>query len=80
MAQLYDATGNIQDALSNYYQAIKIGESINDSTLLSNSNQNLGFTYLNLDKLDSALSFGQKAIHYSNVSGFQKYNGRYFYQ
>ena len=75
VAKLYHATGNEHDAIASYYQALKIGESINDSMLLSNSNQNLGFTYLDLDKLDSALSCGQKAISYSNVQGFQKYRG-----
>ena len=75
IARLYDGTGNIQEALSNYYQAIKIGEVINSYDLLSTANLNLCRTYLNLNKLDSALSLAEKAIHYADISGFQRYKG-----
>jgi signal transduction histidine kinase len=72
MATLYMGTGNIQEALSHLYQAVKIGEGINLYILLSDANGNLSITYMNLNKLDSALSFAQRSIHYSNVSGKQK--------
>ncbi len=70
---LYQGTGNMQDALSHYNQAIKIGEVINSYDLLSNANLNLSGTYISLNKLDSALSSVEKAIHYADTSGFQRY-------
>jgi len=79
IATLYISTGNIEEALSHLYQAVKIGESINHYILLSDANLNLSTTYLKLNKLDSALSFAQKAIHYSDISGFQKNKGSMLY-
>ena len=75
IAQLYRATGNIQDELSHFNQAIKIGESVNNYDLLSTANMNLAVTYLTLNKLDSAKSLVEKAIHYADISGFQRYKG-----
>ena len=78
IALLYKSTGNIEDALSNFNQALKIGESISDYTILSFVNYHLSNLYVSLNKLDSALSFVQKAIHYADVSGFQKYKRNMF--
>ena len=75
IAMLYRGTGNTQDELSHFYQAIKIGEVINSYDLLSTANLNLGNSYVNMNKLDSALSSADKAIHYADISGFQRYKG-----
>ena len=76
---LYLGTGNFQEAISNLQQAIKINERINFPSLLSDANGNLGRAYINLNKLDSALIFTQKAIHFSNVSEMQKNKGGWLY-
>ena len=78
IALLYRSTGNIQDALSNFYQALKIGESISDYTILSFVNYHLSNLYIRLNKLDSALSFVQKGIHYADIGSFQKYKRNMF--
>jgi signal transduction histidine kinase len=76
MARLYGSTGHKEKELSNYYEALKIGKGINDQTFLSIVNMSLGLAYLNLNKLDSALAFEQKALNYSNSSGYQINKGR----
>ena len=68
---LYGNTGNFEKQVSNCIEALKIAESVNDQSLLSVVNMNLGMAYMNLNKLDSALAFEQKALDYSNTSGFQ---------
>jgi len=75
LGHLYGSTGNIEKQISSYKQTISIGETINDPTILSLVNMNLGETYYNLNKLDSALVFEKKALIYSNASGFIAYKG-----
>ncbi len=65
----------LEKQISSYKQTISIGETINDPTILSLVNMNLGETYYNLNKLDSALVFEKKALIYSNASGFIAYKG-----
>ena len=71
MAGLYGNTGNVQKQLSNSMEALKIGESIHDESILSTVNMNLGRLYVSLNKLDSALIYEQRALEYSNTSGFR---------
>jgi signal transduction histidine kinase len=52
-----------------------MAESLNEHTILSLVNMNLGETYLKLKKLDSAFTFNKEALEYSNSSGFKKYQG-----
>jgi tetratricopeptide (TPR) repeat protein len=75
LSNLYSATGNTQNALTNILEAKKIGESIDDQTLLSVVNMNVGNVYMNLNKLDSALLFAQKSLVYTDTSGFKKFKG-----
>jgi tetratricopeptide (TPR) repeat protein len=76
MAGLYAYTGNVQKELSNSMEALKIGEIINDESILSTVNMNIGWLYLRLNKLDSALIYEHRALEYSNTSGFRKYKGQ----
>jgi tetratricopeptide (TPR) repeat protein len=76
MARLYGGTGDTEKELSNYFEALKIGKSINDQAFLSIVNMSLGLAYMNLNKLDSALAFEQKALDYSNTSDFQINKGQ----
>ena len=75
LARLYGFTGNIEKQLYNCFEALKNAEIVGDPANLSNIYSNLGRTYGELDKLDSALSFLEKSIHYYDVSGFKKYKG-----
>ncbi len=72
MGHLYGATGNNKKQVANYYMAINLGESVQDSFLISLANMNLGDVYLRLNKLDSALVFEQKALSFISV---KKYEG-----
>jgi two-component system, NtrC family, sensor kinase len=75
LARLYGFTGNIEKQLFNCFEALKNAEIVGDPANLSNIYSNLGRTYGELDKFDSALSFLEKSIHYYDVSGFKKYKG-----
>src|SRR5215211_850580 len=76
LARLYGGTGDTEKELSNYFEALRIGKNINDQTFLSIVHMSLGLAYMNLNKLDSALAFEQKALDYANTSGFQINKGR----
>jgi two-component system NtrC family sensor kinase len=75
LARLYGYTGNTEKQIYNSFESLKNAEIAGDPSVLSNVYSNLGFTYANHDKLDSALSFLQKSLHYYDVSGFKKYKG-----
>jgi len=75
LGHLYGSTGNIEKQISSYRQTIFTGETINDPTILSLVNMNLGETFYNLNKLDSSLILSEKALDYSNRSGFFVYKG-----
>lgn len=75
MANLYGFTGNAQQQINNLFESVKYAKTVGDPSVLSNVYSNLGLAYVNLDKLDSALSFLQMSLHYYNVSGFKKYKG-----
>jgi two-component system NtrC family sensor kinase len=75
VARLYGFTGNVQKQLYHCFEALKTAEIVDDPSILSNIYSNLGRTYSQLEKLDSALNFLQKSIHYYDVSGFKKYKG-----
>jgi signal transduction histidine kinase len=75
LGRLYGFTGNSEKQLDNCFEALKNAEIVGDPANLSNIYSNLGRTYGELDKLDSALIFLEKSIHYYDVSGFKKYKG-----
>ncbi len=72
---LYFFTGDMEKRLLHYFEAIKIAENINDSTLFSLTSMNLGEAYMNLNKLDSALIFEQQALQYFQESAYSEYIG-----
>jgi signal transduction histidine kinase len=72
---LYIFTGDMEKRLFNFFYCRKIAESIGDSTLFLLSSLNLGHTYLNLGKLDSALLFEQEALQFSYALNNIYYNG-----
>jgi len=75
LGMLYDTTGYVQQKLFHYSEAEKIGKEINDHALLSLVYMNLGTSYLNRNKLDSALSFLQRALACSEKAEFGVYRG-----
>lgn len=72
MGHLYGATSNTNKQVANYFKAISLAETVQDSFLISLANMNLGNVYLYLNKLDSALFFEQKALRFISV---RKYEG-----
>ncbi len=77
MGHLYGATGNTDKQISNYFTAISLAESVQDTVLLALANMNLGNVYLGLNKLDSALLFTQRALGLFSKLSFEgrKYQG-----
>jgi len=66
MGHLYGATGNMETQIANYFTAMSLAESVQDSFLLSLANMNLGSNYFDLNKLDSALLFEQQALSFNS--------------
>ncbi len=72
---LYDTTGYIQQKLFHYSESEKIGKENNDQAILSMVYMSLGSYYQNLNKLDSALSFMQKALVCAEQADYGEYKG-----
>ena len=60
-------------ALTHLFEAAEIGESLNNQKILSLSNRDIGYCYLNYsNKPDSAFIFFQKALKYYQNSPYKK--------
>ncbi len=68
---LYSVTGDTSSRIRANLQAKKIAEQLNDSTQLAVAYKDLGDTYFEFKKPDSALIFYQTAAGYSLYQGFQ---------
>ncbi len=77
MGHLYGLTGNTDKQISNYFTAISLAESVQDTVLLALANMNLGDAYLRLNRLDSALLFAQRSLDLFSKLSFEgrKYLG-----
>jgi two-component system NtrC family sensor kinase len=62
MGHLMGNTGNKEEQIRRYKNALKIGEQVADNLLISYSDTNLGNIYLQANKLDSALIYEKKAL------------------
>jgi tetratricopeptide (TPR) repeat protein len=70
---LYDYTANYEKAIVAANEAKTLAESSKDSSLLFFIYSNIGATYLNLNKPDSALLFNQMAVAYNEALTFKKF-------
>ena len=61
---LYTNTGNYDNQIAETMKGKKIAESIGDSMLLAFFYGNIGSSFLDANRFDSALFYGQKALHY----------------
>ncbi len=75
LAFLYENVGDVPNAISNYLTAMKIAESVDNKIELSLDNMSLGYDYIRLNKLDSALIVENKAQVYAVQSNYQIYLG-----
>ena len=75
LGNMYSQAGNKEKAIWSWKEEIRIAEEIKDETYLVNSNMNLGSMYLRLNLLDSARLYSNKAIYYSNSTGYKTYQG-----
>ena len=75
LGHLYGWTSNTEKQLAKYFEALNITEKNNDLALLTLVHMNIGDVYQKMNKLDSALDYEEKALKYSNSSGFKKYKG-----
>ncbi|MEO7531399.1 MAG: hypothetical protein ABIS69_08310, partial [Sediminibacterium sp.] len=75
LSQLYTSTGNRSKELATLYQGLKIGEEINNYTLLALITSNLANNYYQNNQPDSALTFGQQSLRYMSISGYTNYKG-----
>ncbi len=72
---LYENAGNHQKEFHHYSQALQLGEQINNPQLVGTSSMNLGRSFLNMKKPDSALLYEQKAYEISQQSQSRDYLG-----
>ncbi len=75
--ELYWHTGDNEKRLTNYYKGKEIAESIKDTFLLFFLYGDIGDAYTSMNRLDSALHYGQKAMKclYSLPLKDRKYGG-----
>ncbi len=75
--ELYFHTGDNEKRLTSYYKGKEIAESIKDTLLLYFLYGDIGDAYYSMNKLDSALQYGQKAMKclYSLPLKDRKYGG-----
>ena len=78
LGRLYGYTGNVQEELSNSFEALKIAERIGDPANLANINMNIGLIFIKLNQLDTALVFENKAMAYTEASGFYRFKGNLY--
>ena len=70
LGHLYYGTGNRDQQILSYRESERIAASNNDSVLLALIYKNLTWVYTELNKLDSALIFGQKSLAYFSGLSF----------
>jgi len=75
MGHLYGATNNTDKQISSYLKSKEIAESIQEKGIITAINMNLGSTYFNLNKLDSALFYAQTALDSNAKNDIGKYSG-----
>ena len=75
---LMNNTGNTKQEIFYLKEAIKNGKIINDPYRLGLSHMNLGYAYLKLNELDSALFCEQEALTYFNKAFSNKYLSNVF--
>jgi len=75
---LYRATQKIEEERSSYLKCLQLAEEIGDPTVSHFGAHMLGQTYIKLNKLDSALFLEEKALAYSDQSGYRMYRGEIF--
>jgi two-component system, NtrC family, sensor kinase len=76
LGNLYGATGNTDIKIANLSEASSLASLVHDTTLLEVTNSTLGWAYFDLNKLDSALLFQQRALFlYESSDVFKKYEG-----
>ena len=75
LGYLYQKTGNGPLATASYFTAIKIASGVDDKVGLSFYTEDLGSYYLAVNKLDLALFYTNRAVAYSEASGYKMYEG-----
>jgi two-component system, NtrC family, sensor kinase len=70
---LMNITDNTGEQISQFKEAGKLAEELNDQRLLGFVNMNLGSSYLKFNRLDSALVFEKNAERLFNQIRFRKY-------
>ena len=75
MGHLYGRTNNPDKQIASYIKSKEIGESIQERGIITTLNMNLGRTYFNLDKLDTALFYTLTAIDSVAKGDIGKYTG-----
>ena len=73
VAGIYSTSGNYDKQLNTIQDCIKTATRINDNTLFSQAFRNLGAQFFRENKLDSALTYYRKSLHYSDLCGYKKY-------
>ena len=75
MGNLYARAGNKEKGIAYYKEEIKIAKLLKSKSELTTSNMNIGTIYSDLEKLDSAQLYLNKALVNSNLSRQKKYQG-----
>ena len=75
LSQLYQQMGDQQKEIQQLYEAMKIGTKIKNNEILGLVRSNLSQSYLSMNKSDSSIYFGEKALQNMRESGYKTYEG-----
>jgi two-component system, NtrC family, sensor kinase len=79
-AYLHYCTGNYEKSISISQEAIRIGESVNDTVGLADVYSTIAEQYFTLNKLDSALYYCKKSLSMYSVTTYKKYLSNIYVQ
>jgi len=80
LANIYRRAGDRESAIKYYRQEIDIFSSLNSKKAMAlvQSNMNLGYIYTEANRLDSAIFYINRALAYSEITGWKLFNGLLF--
>jgi tetratricopeptide (TPR) repeat protein len=73
LAEIYGITGNFTKKVTTLKQVLNHSADLHNNMGLSMIPMGIGGTYLEMNKLDSAILYLQKALYYMNSSNYTKY-------
>ena len=77
LGNIYLRAGDLEKAIAQYKEEIRIFESLGSKSAMAyvQGTMNIGYVYGQNNKLDSAIIYDKRALHYATLTGWRIYNG-----